>query len=150
MDEPSVGPGEVTSEPLPVQQPRTVTPRQFLIGSAIAVIVLAAASVTVLELASPHYKRPWCASVEATLDNTSQTQGQYETALSSEGAPVAQLLSDAQAYDAANANEQEANNFQALGAIAQTEQAVEVIGNDLRQIDRECGVPQSAAGHQGI
>jgi hypothetical protein len=132
------------------RQPRTVTRKQLLIGSAALVVVIAGASVATIELTGPHYKQPWFGSVEATLNNTSQTQGQYEAALASEGAPVSQVLTDVQSYDTANASEQSANDFQVLGAIGSAMGAANVVGADLQQIDRECGVPVSAAGHQGI
>lgn len=141
---------QAPSEPSPPPRQRKITTKRFLIGSAIVVVVLAGTSVAALELVGPHYKQPWCGTVEATLDNKSQTQGQFEAALGSEGAPVSQLLSDVQTYDNAVAAEQSSNNFGVLGAIGNAMGSVNVVGSDLRRIDRECGVPQSAAGKQGI
>lgn len=142
---------QAPSEPSPPPRPRKITTRkQFLIGSTVAVVVLAAGSVAALELVGPHYKQPWCGSVEATLNTKGQTQGQFEAALASEGAPVSQLLSDVQAFDQAAASEQSSNNFSALGAISDAVGSLKVVGSDQRQVDRECGVPQSAAANQDI
>ena len=121
--------------------PRKAGKKQSLIGSALAVIVLAGGSIAVIELSGPSYKQSWCGRVEATLDDTSQTQGEFVAALAREGAPVSQLLSDVHAYDA--------NDFQMLGAMGALG-ANKTVGADLRQIDGECGVPVSAAEYQGI
>lgn len=58
--------------------------------------MLAGKVVAALELSHPSYKHPWCASVEATLDNTHQSEAGYEAALVSEDLP--QLLNDLYAY----------------------------------------------------
>jgi hypothetical protein len=42
-------------------------PRQRWPGSP-CLAVLAAGSVAAIELIGPHYKQPWCGSLEATLE----------------------------------------------------------------------------------
>jgi hypothetical protein len=51
-----------------------------------------------------------------------------------------------QAYGHAVASEQSSDNFDPFGAMG----SLNVVGSDLRQIDRKCGVRQSAAKHQSV
>lgn len=62
-------------------------------------------------------------------------------------APVGQPLQDLYAYDGAYAQEQSATDLQMLGSISSTMTALEAVGDDLKQINKECG--QSAGAYEG-
>jgi len=93
------------------------TDKDTLVLSSLSVILLAGVIVGLVQVSSPHYNKPWCASVESTIDAHQQTEGQYKAALASEGLPCAKFLADLYEHDAAYANEQSANDYNVLGAI---------------------------------
>jgi len=133
------------------RKPRTVTRKQFVIGSAVAVLLIAGISVGAVELTTPHYKQAWCSTVIPLIDGqTVHTESDYENALASAGAPVSQLLTDIQTYQADNASMMNADAITGVNMMGTVATDLSTVGSDLRQIDRECGVPVSAAAHQEI
>lgn len=132
-----------------VERPASRHPRLVFAGAA-AVVLIMGGVIAGVELSSPSYPHPWCGPVLAELHAKGGTEAQYEATMQrleqQDGAPVGQLLQDLYAYDAAYAQEQNATDMQMLGSITGTMGALETVGDDLKQINKECGQPASAYG----
>lgn len=97
----------------------------------------------------PHYRHGWCTPVETTISAKHITYDAYQAQLRHAHNPLAlQLAQDDFDYHFVVDQANTAPATQALSLLNAETRDLRVVGNDLRAIDRACGVPASRAGKQ--
>jgi hypothetical protein len=131
------------------RQPAAKRARLLSAGAA-ALALIVGGVVAGIELSSPSYPHPWCGPVLAEMHANGGTEADYEATMQrleqQDGAPVGQLLSDLYNYDEAYAQQENASDMQIMGALSNSMAALQTVGDDLKQINKECGQPASAYG----
>jgi hypothetical protein len=122
--------------------------------AALGVVPLAAVTMFAAGVFSPSYPHPWCGPLIAQLHTTGGSQQSFESALQGiqkqDHAPIGKLLTDLYNYDAANAAEQNDNNFSALGAIGGALGALNTVSGDLKALNLRCAQPPTAYRNDSI
>ena len=120
----------------------------------VAATLIAVVLVTTGVGGGPSYPYPWCGPLLAELHADSGTEQNYEAVMAQlqqqDHAPVGKLLSDLYGYDTASAAAQDGNNFTVLGNTASAMGALSAVGGDLQILNRKCGQPPGAYGHDRI